>query len=529
MPPQAVTRYALAGRIVTMDDQATVLDNGVVYVANDEIAAIRARCAPPPVGFEDVVQIDSHGTLYPGLIELHNHLSYNVLPMWQVPKRFSNRSQWKNHPQKRALISGPMQVLVATTGFLEAIVRYVECKCLLGGTTTSQGLTLIGAGGIERQYQGLVRNPEQPDRADLPAAGHRIGDIEHAEDLKRALAGKSCYLLHLSEGVDASARQHFLSLRLSDGEWAITDALAGIHAAGLSPDDLAVFGELGGSMIWSPLSNLLLYGDTAKIRVAKERGVPIALGSDWSPSGSKNLLGELKIARLYSAAQGGIFSDLELVRMATSTPAKILKWGNRLGSLEAGKIADILAVGGRGGDPYKHLLTRRESDIQLVVIDGVPRYGLRSWMLGLGRPGEQRLLRGRWRVLHLGGTPDGDLVTLPLSAAQERLANALQNLPQLASPQAATVAGLEPLRDTIAQHGFRLVLDNDDDLLRPLTPPAEVLGLVPLAQPIEEIVQPMTLDELTVAEAPQKYFEQLNSQLNLPEPIKSGLSRLYGL
>ena len=67
-------------------------------------------------------------------------------------------------------------------------------------------------------------------------------------------------------------------------------------------------------MIWSPLSNLLLYGDTARVDVAKRAGVRIGLGSDWSPSGSKNLLGELKIAWLYSQhALGGLFSARDLV------------------------------------------------------------------------------------------------------------------------------------------------------------------------------------------------------------------------
>jgi cytosine/adenosine deaminase-related metal-dependent hydrolase len=51
-------------------------------------------------------------------------------------------------------------------------------------------------------------------------------------------------------------------------------------------------------MVWSPLSNYLLYGDTADIEDAKSEGVLIGIGSDWSPSGSKNLLGELKIAKL---------------------------------------------------------------------------------------------------------------------------------------------------------------------------------------------------------------------------------------
>ncbi len=54
------------------------------------------------------------------------------------------------------------------------------------------------------------------------------------------------------------------------------------------------------SIVWSPLSNLLLYGGTARVEAAKAAGVTIGLGSDWSPSGSKNLLGELKVAWLYN-------------------------------------------------------------------------------------------------------------------------------------------------------------------------------------------------------------------------------------
>ena len=46
-------------------------------------------------------------------------------------------------------------------------------------------------------------------------------------------------------------------------------------------------------------------------------GILIGLGSDWSPTGSKNLLGELKVARLVSQALGGLFTDREIVAMAT--------------------------------------------------------------------------------------------------------------------------------------------------------------------------------------------------------------------
>ena len=57
---------------------------------------------------------------------------------------------------------------------------------------------------------------------------------------------------------------------------------------------------LGGSIVWSPFSNLWLYRGTTDVLAARAAGVRICLGADWSPSGSKNLLGELKVADLWN-------------------------------------------------------------------------------------------------------------------------------------------------------------------------------------------------------------------------------------
>src|SRR6202020_3329114 len=116
--------------------------------------------------------------------------------------------------------------------------------------------------------------------------------------------------------------QHFEGLSLGGGKWAIAPSLAGIHSVALAPADFAVMASHGASMVWSPFSNLLLYGQTANIAAALAAGIKIGLGSDWSPSGSKSLFGELKVARVYSQSNGNIFTDQELVRLATSTGAE---------------------------------------------------------------------------------------------------------------------------------------------------------------------------------------------------------------
>src|SRR5215510_2457423 len=236
--PLTGPKLALSGRVVTMDENFTVLARGVVYIDKASIVAVQDAAAPPPPGFESVQAVATEGTLFPGLIELHNHLSYNALQLWQVPKKFKNRDQWGGTPEYRKLVTGPMTVLGRTPGLLPAVIRYVECKCLLAGVTTSQGIELFSNHGGRRYYRGIVRNVEQTDDADLPEAAAKIADVEAADSKSffARLERQSCFLLHLSEGTDAPARQHFRALEIDGTEWAITPALSGIHCAALKTD-----------------------------------------------------------------------------------------------------------------------------------------------------------------------------------------------------------------------------------------------------------------------------------------------------
>ena len=232
-----------------MDDAFTVKTDAVVYIDRGAIVAVQDRAMPAPAGFDDVASGGDRRDALPGLIELHNHLSYNALPLWSpVPKLFQHRGQWPDHPDYRKLISGPMTVVgeyrdaQGKPALLAPLVRYVECKCLLGGVTTSQGIMLSSNAGVQRFYRGIVRNVEQTDDPDLFEAQGRIADVD-AKDARSFLARlkkeDSCFLLHLSEGVtksgqaDSVARRHFLALQVAPDEWAINDRFAGIHAAGL--------------------------------------------------------------------------------------------------------------------------------------------------------------------------------------------------------------------------------------------------------------------------------------------------------
>ena len=542
--PPGSPKWALAGRIVTMDPKSTVIIDGAIWIADAAIAAITKHGDPVPDGFAGVIPLQTGGTVLPGLIELHNHLAYNVLPLWNVPQTYTNRDKWGNTPIYHQLVTAPMKTIGEATELLPALVRYVECKALVGGVTSSQGIALFSAPGVRRYYRGIVRNVEETGDKLLPEAGSRIADVD-ARDPQAFLAEiekKTCFLLHLSEGTDDAAHKHFEALALPGNEWAIAPSLAGIHCVALTPGDFRVMAAQGASMVWSPFSNLLLYGQTANVAAAAAAGSPghpfrIGLGSDWSPSGSKSLFGELKVAHVYSQNNANVFSDEQLVRLATTSGAEILGWDKTVGALEVGKRADLIVVAGQNdAAPLTPLFEGDERTVQLVAINGTRRYGTTALMTADGPGLEKLAVGGEQRVLYLTqATEDPDVAAVSYAEARAKLADALQNVKAMAleqehqhGPEALAAAPV-----VRADHP-RLALDefeHTDFTQRPhLTFNGAVTGPVDRPQaaapPISSLLSPIQLDPLTVADDTD-WLDAVGHEMNLPGYMAPGLRALY--
>ena len=291
-------------------------------------------------------------------------------------------------------------------------------------------------------------------------------------------------------------------------------------------------------MVWSPTSNLLLYGETARIDFARQAGVMIGIGSDWSPSGSKNLLGELKSARAYSELNNGLVTDREIVAMATRDGAAIVKWGKVLGSLEPGKRGDLLVIRGVDKDPYAKLIEAAESEIELVVIHGRRRYGTKRHMAGLPATKTESLkVGGQQRVLYLE-TPEATFASMPkLSEAEDELANLLKNLPE-------RVKEVAPAKAMIGSSDFdggtlTLALDEIEETgtqIRPRIPDrhhaftgprtaVSAAAVAARAAPLPVIA--LELDRLTVADDSKFLSTLQNAERNLPPGFAEALTKLY--
>ena len=129
--------------------------------------------------------------------------------------------------------------------------------------------------------------------------------------------------------------------------------------------------EAGGSLAWSPTSNLLLYGQTTDIASAKEEGVNIMIGPDWGPSGSKSSMHELKTADWWNRnVLGNTFTDFELVQAISTNIVDAIGWSDYTGRIKAGLAADLVVLDTFVQDPYRNVILATDPDVRLVTVGG---------------------------------------------------------------------------------------------------------------------------------------------------------------
>jgi 5-methylthioadenosine/S-adenosylhomocysteine deaminase len=153
-----------------------------------------------------------------------------------------------------------------------------------------------------------------------------------------ALNAHGTLLIHVAEGAprDASAAREFTILK---SRGLLRKGVSVIHGVALKPEDFGEMAAAGVGFIWSPRSNLELYGGTADVAAAKAARVHMALAPDWSPTGSDGSLAELQYATVWNAAQPHpIFSDRELFEMETSGAAALVGLEHSIGSVAGSGI-----------------------------------------------------------------------------------------------------------------------------------------------------------------------------------------------
>ena len=506
--------FVINGRVATMEN-GKVINKGSIAVENGIIVEVFEQDGGVPDRFSHLPVINTNATLFPGFIDLHNHYAYNVAQLWKVPKKYNNRGAWFRNGSYQGEVSMPLKMLAGYTPTAKAIARFVEAKAIMGGTCTGQGIARNKGGGI-KMYRGAMRNVESSGNENLPQVNAQVLDLQIKKDgeiekFRKNLTRYKAMFYHLSEGVDEGSRKRFLELKDND---LLQPSLIGIHSLALQATDISDMAKAKSKVVWSPFSNLLLYGNTLQLKPLLDSGIVFSLGCDWSPSGGKNILVELKVARFVADMQNAGIDNRKLVEMITCDPAEVLGWHKHLGKLSKGMIADIVAIAGQEGDPYEQLVKATEEKVAMVIVDGVPRYGdlaLMEKVYGANSSNIEKFdLKQKKKAFYLF-SEDSALNDLPLSDAVKRLDKSLSDLPalkvEIETPRPSLLADEEE---------FTLALDMEDyEDDEPVEP--ELFAAVQMADSIP-------LDSLYMVE---NDLDLIDQQSNIPQGLAKFIRDAY--
>jgi 5-methylthioadenosine/S-adenosylhomocysteine deaminase len=380
--------WAIRGRIVAMSNQAAVAPSesavftGRVWIGNDgKIAAVTKGAKPGPPGSADAIVIDVGSSLViPGLVDLHNHLAYNTLPLWTEPNQktpFPHHNSWTKADSYSKSTTWPAYALI--TACPHELLSYVEAKAIVGGTTSIQGSPPANKprdGWLVRNIDDETFGTGDPNLVYASVLTMNSAALADRANKMRDPSKHAAFIYHCSEGQRGTiVAREFTEAK---GAGCLQSRFIAVHTNAVDPALYADWTAQAGAIAWSPFSNLWLYGQTTDVPAARDAGISVCLGSDWAPSGTKSISGELKAARLVADAMGWTLSDEDLVRMVTCLPGDVLNraWGRQVGRLQQGAQADIVIIKAKAGaSPFSSIVKLTEERIDLVVIDGIPRYG----------------------------------------------------------------------------------------------------------------------------------------------------------
>jgi len=341
-----------------------------------KIECVDCDCSASPAAADPTIIECAEGVISPGLINMHDHITFaNNPPKAHDGIRYTHRHQWR-----KGLDGLPkLSVLGGASG---DVVRFAELRFLMSGATST-----LGAGGqagllrnldVNGRSEGLPIKTADSDTFPLGDSGGLMldtGCTYPSPTLTSSIANLDSYVPHISEGIDPAAHNE-ITCQISGPNDVVEPQTAIVHAVALLADDFGEMRNEFSSVVWSPRSNVDLYGNTASVTLLDTLGVPIALGTDWVASGSMNILRELRCAdELNTLYYDGHFSDVELWRMVTTNGAIAAGAGSIVGMLKPGYVADIAIFDGKDRKDHRAVIGAGVEDVALVMRGGKVLYG----------------------------------------------------------------------------------------------------------------------------------------------------------
>ncbi|MGR8930222.1 MAG: TRZ/ATZ family hydrolase [Gammaproteobacteria bacterium] len=128
----------------------------------------------------------------------------------------------------------------------------------------------------------------------------------------------------------------------------LSSSFMGVHMTQLTNEEIRFYAETGAHIVHCPESNMKLASGFCPVAACLDAGINVALGTDGAASNNdQDMLAEMRVAALLAKGVSGDASAvpaMQALKMATINGAKALGLDERIGSLKAGKAADVVAI-----------------------------------------------------------------------------------------------------------------------------------------------------------------------------------------
>ena len=363
------------GTVLTM--AGADIERGSVVIAGGKIVAV-GPSSKIDSAYHAKTTIDARGkAVLPGFVNTHTHVPMTLfrgiaddrdLQDWLTnfifPAEAKNVSRdfvkWGTRLGAIEMIQSGTTTFADMYYFESDIARETKAAGLrgvLGETVIDFPVADNKTWNDAMQYCDKFAKEWKGDRLITPAIAPHAPYTVSEDHLKqvRAFASENHVpiLIHVSEtkaDIESVTKNH----GTTDGKYLdsinfLGDDVVAAHGVWLTPEEMAIFAQRKTGVAHCPESNMMLASGVAPVVEMRKAGVDVGIGTD-GPAGSNNNLDMFEemasAARLQKVMRNDpkALSARDVLEMATIDGARVLNMADKIGSLEAGKRADVIVV-----------------------------------------------------------------------------------------------------------------------------------------------------------------------------------------
>jgi 5-methylthioadenosine/S-adenosylhomocysteine deaminase len=406
---QAADLIITGGTVVTMDATERVIEDGAVAVHADAITAV-GSASEITSRFSAARTIDAHGEIVmPGLINAHAHAAMSLfrgvaddLALDEWLKKYIFPAEARNVNEDFVAWGTRLGILEMLRGGITTYADMYYYEDVVAKVTKEAGMRGVLGETIIDFPAPDNKTPQQAFDYTQKFLDHWKGDplivaavaphsiytcSEKTLEDAAALARKNHapILIHLAEApfeLEQSREKHGLTpAAYLEKIGVLGPDVLGAHCVWVNAADMATLAHFGVGCSHNPSSNMKTAAGVSPVPEMLAAGVAVGLATDGAASNNnQDLFEEMDLAaklQKLATMDPRTLPAKQVVEMATITGARAVHLEKKIGSLEAGKQADIIVVDTRAPhatpmyDPYSELVyALKASDVRTVLVAG---------------------------------------------------------------------------------------------------------------------------------------------------------------